>query len=364
MRISLVTTTINEPVLLLEYAKDLVENGYKDVDIIVTGDNKTKQDAKSLCDKVQRDFGIETIYMDVNDQKQYMDKFPLLKEFIPFNCIQRRNVSILKAYERGAEMIVTIDDDNFIAQKNYFKSHDIVGKEVELKTISSDNSWLNVCQWLTDENSRKFYHRGYSFLHRQKDGKLTETMQKGKVIVNAGLWLGDPDLDAVTRIGTPINVVEYQRPDNFALANGTYSPFNSQNTAIHRSIIPAYFLCSGIGRYDDIWASYVIRRIADHFGDLIAFGYPLVTQNRNVHILWNDLDQERLGMELTNQLCDVFRACQLTENTYAGCAKELIAHLESFVNSEKNMTERHSAFYKHFIKGYNYWIDYLVGLSN
>lgn len=358
-RISLVTTTINVPVLLQDYAKDLVEHGYKEVDIIVTGDNKTSPEARTLCEQVQQKFGIETIYMDVQDQNKFMTNYPALNEFLPFNCIQRRNVAILNAYERGAEMIVTIDDDNFLAQKNYFKSHDIVGVESSIKTLASDNGWLNVCQWLKDENNRKFYHRGYSFEHRAQDGQIKETIAKGRVVVNAGLWLGDPDLDAVTRIGTPINAVEYQRPDNFALAKGTYSPFNSQNTALHRSIIPAYFLCSGIGRYDDIWASYIIKRIADHLGDLIAFGYPLVKQTRNAHILWNDLDQERLGMELTNQFCSVLQASHLTQTNYAACAKELITQLDAFVTKE-NMSDRHLAFYKQFIKGYECWLKYLA----
>ena len=43
---------------------------------------------------------------------------------------------------------------------------------------------------------------------------------------------------------------------------GTWSPFNSQNTALSAKIIPAYPLSPKVGRYDDIWASYVIYRIA------------------------------------------------------------------------------------------------------
>jgi hypothetical protein len=40
------------------------------------------------------------------------------------------------------------------------------------------------------------------------------------------------------------------------MANGTWCPFNSQNTALHRDLIPAYVLSPLIGRMDDIWARY------------------------------------------------------------------------------------------------------------
>jgi hypothetical protein len=62
------------------------------------------------------------------------------------------------------------------------------------------------------------------------------------VVVNAGLWLGDPDVDAVTRICNDINAEQYTREQSFALARGTWCPFNSQNTALWRGVIPAYCL--------------------------------------------------------------------------------------------------------------------------
>ena len=104
---------------------------------------------------------------------------------------------------------------------------------------------------------------------------------------------------------------------------GTWSPFNSQNTALHRDVIPAYFLSPRTGRYDDIWASYVVDAIAGHLGDLIAFGHPLVRQERNPHDLWRDLDQERPGMRLTDALvARPPRASPSRGTTYARCFAE------------------------------------------
>ena len=71
------------------------------------------------------------------------------------------------------------------------------------------------------------------------------------------------DVDAITRLCNDISAVEYTREKSFSMAKGTWCPFNSQNTAISRSVIPAYCLSPRVGRYDDIWASYVCLAIMD-----------------------------------------------------------------------------------------------------
>jgi len=58
---------------------------------------------------------------------------------------------------------------------------------------------------------------------------------------------------------------------NIALYPGTWSPFDSQNTALMRDAVPAYFLSPYTARYDDIWGSYIVTRIAEHFGDVVSY---------------------------------------------------------------------------------------------
>lgn len=54
-----------------------------------------------------------------------------------------------------------------------------------------------------------------------------------------------------------------------------------------------------VGRYDDIWPSYVVEAIANHLGQLISFGPPVVYQERNPHNYFVDFDNERMGMQLS-----------------------------------------------------------------
>jgi hypothetical protein len=306
MKSVIVTTTINVPCLLKDY------KAICDCDFVVVGDKKTPIEARSFCE----DLGV--LYLGVAEQEEYLDRFPELKEYLPYNCIQRRNVGILYAYEKGYEKIITIDDDNFVTG-DY--SHKLGEREIEV--VSSDTGWFNVCSELRDVKERPFYHRGFP-LEKRFAGKINKTKEAKNIVVNAGLWLGDPDIDAMTRLyylNDPIDSISFSGND-IALDKDTWSPFNSQNTALHRSVIPAYFLDPYIGRYDDIWASYVVKKIADHLGDSIAFGSPIVRQNRNQHNYWKDLDAER-SMEINLEFINNLRDIKPVGKTYFDCYEEI-----------------------------------------
>lgn len=47
-----------------------------------------------------------------------------------------------------------------------------------------------------------------------------------------------------------------------------------------QSQIPCVDDSPNIGRYDDIWAGYIVLAIADHLDHAVAFGFPLVKQAR------------------------------------------------------------------------------------
>ena len=101
-----------------------------------------------------------------------------------------------------------------------------------------------------------------------------------------------------------LEVTGYAREDNFFVGNRAWTPFNSQNTALARRVLQAYFLSPHVGRFDDIFASFIVKRIADHLGEGVAFGRPLVRQTRNQHDAWEDLDLERMGCRLCDKFVD------------------------------------------------------------
>ena len=124
-----------------------------------------------------------------------------------------------------------------------------------------------------------------------------------RIGVAAGLCLGDPDIDAVTRLerGPIVESVSEPGRSGVVLRPDNWSVFNSQNTAFVKALTPAMFLMPHVGRYDDIFASAVCQRVMREQGLRVHYGQPFVYQQRNEHNLMTDLKNEMLGMErMTN----------------------------------------------------------------
>lgn len=355
MRSAVITTTINVPELLDSYIQNVKQNNH-DCFFVVIGDKKTPAKTKGYCQSLEKKYGIEIEYMDIQDQEKYLEKYPELGEHLVYNSIQRRNIAFVLAYEKGAEKIISIDDDNYFIKDDFVSMHS-VGVEKEMAVLSSNTGWLNVCRYLKEEKERIFYHRGFPLEKRFLKEDITEDKRNVKIVVNAGFWLGDPDIDAITRLyylNKPINAISYEREGNFVLEKRTWSPFNSQNTALAREVIPAYFLSPYVGRYDDIWASYVLKKIADHIGGYFAFGKPLVKQERNPHNYWKDLAKEDMGMMLTQRFVELLNV-ELIDNNYQDCYQGLVKKLKQKV-TKIELTKDEKSYLNKYIEGMEVWV--------
>jgi len=359
MKTTIVTTTINIPVLLKNYAENAAFHGHKDLDFIVIGDRKSPPETADFCSSIDRFYPCR--YLDIAAQKSYLTRFPALDAHLRYDSIQRRNVGLLLAYELGADVLITIDDDNFVMNEDFVGLHGIVGSTARVPVYGSTTGWLNVCSALEVDNDVRFYHRGYPQKQRWNEHAAFVSRHEceRKVVVNAGFWLDNPDIDALTRMERQPVVRGFKSGADrrFALHPGTWSPFNSQNTALAREVIPSYFLSPYIGRYDDIWASYIVMRIAEHLGHLVTFGEPLVRQERNPHDLWRDLDVERNGMIMTDAFCEALRDIPLSARTYAGCFAQVLEGLRSRWTEGAKWTESQKEWRSRLLEGMEIWHD-------
>lgn len=349
MKIFIVTTTINKPTNLIKVAQD--SKKYKhDYEIVVVGDKKTLNETKLFCDEN------EFVYLDCESQIEFLkNHFPNYVDACPWNCIQRRNIGFLYAYYHNADVVLSIDDDN------YFNGENLVGEHISALNLkngfaqSSKNGWLNpACHLLV-------YHRGFSFkdrCNRFKNESTFKSINNLNVVVNAGLWTGDPDVDAVTRIAYNPKV-NYINTDFYPIipASGTMSPFNSQNTAIKKEVIPAYCMIVGVGRYNDIIPSYFVKKIADHLNHQISYGLPIVHQERNKHDLHQDLKNELLGMKYIDLIVEWINNCTLTKSTYYDCIKELLFQFNNQFLEYKNLPKDGIDFFQNIVNSYFNWID-------
>jgi hypothetical protein len=350
-KVALVTTTINVPKCFDAYLANAAAHGHAArTEVIVVGDRKTPAATGAYLTDLQRRYGNRVTYLGVPEQQQLLRRWPALDLVIRYNCIQRRNVGYLQAALHAAEVIVAVDDDNFVGEGDYLGAHLAVGREVTVPVVSHPSGWWNVCSRLTCDPPRRFYHRGYPKGRqdfRPQEGTRVETATV-RAVVNAGLWLKNPDVDATANIEEPLNVVAMTPVagnDVCALAAGTWCPFNSQNTAFPIQLLPAMYLVVmldplrgyRIGRFDDIWMSYFVRAIADQFGDHVLYGPPLVVQDRNPHNFVRDLAEELAGYVLTEKVIAYLRQFKTVEKTYQGAYLDLIYHLRDQAEGDREL---------------------------
>lgn len=363
---TIVTTTIRVPVLLRAYALDAVRFQRQLDRFIVVGDKKTPADVGRFCQAMEDEFGIECVYLGEREQIEYLKNFPALGDFLPWNCIQRRNVGMLLAYQGQSDVVVTIDDDNFLCQPDYLGFHSHLGELQAVDAVSSSTGWWNVCEMLQESRSTPFYHRGFPLSKRWSVDEEFRvfTRVNGRAVVSAGLWLDDPDVDAITRLCLricatgPSDVFR----ERIACDIGTWSPFNSQNTALLREAIGGYFLFPFIGRYDDIWASYVMRHIADHFGDLVTYGSPLVRQKRNEHNYFKDFDAERFGLEQTDVFLEALGSCRLTAKTFREAFSEIAEQFPEALAKACESNTVEPALFSKVVAGYRVWAETIASI--
>lgn len=352
MSTAITLTTIQKPAVIEFFLQDIRKYGHEDIEIIIVGDEKTPAETNEYCQALDRKYSIPISYFDLTFQQKYLRRFHCLSEHIPFNSFSRRNIGDLYAYENGFSKIIRIDDDNFPCSEDFIGCHSIVSRENQYEIISSDSGWFNVCEELLDRDSVPFYPRGFPYSKRWKDAQIRREKKEVTVLLNAGLWLGDPDVDAITRLAKPIDAIEYKKTygNNFVLDIETWCPINTQNTAYSREIIPAAFISPYAGRYDDIWSGYLLRKIMDHLGDYVAYGLPLLKQKRNKHNLWKDLELEMNGNQFTDHLIDCLKNLDLSENDYLSCYYELAEKLN------QTITENREVFTK-LTEGMKIWVE-------
>ena len=263
--IYIATTTINKPTKALKlFAKN------KNCKLIVSLDKKSKK------------FHLKnSIVLNTRYQEK---KWPRLSKLVGWNCIQRRNFAILEAFERGAEIVALIDDDN-IPYKNWFKNI-YVNKKIRCKEIKTNKKIFDPVGYTNYSN---LWHRGLPL--ELVNNRKYKTLKKNliKPDIQANFWNGDPDIDAVCRM---IFKPECNfKKSLFPFFSKTISPFNSQNTLITRKVIKDYFLFPHIGRMDDIWASFYVTSKKYR----VLYNEPTVYQQRNVHNLIKDFKDEYIG---------------------------------------------------------------------
>jgi hypothetical protein len=285
MRLALCSTTIHIP-----HTLHLLRKCSPDVKFFVAGDERSPHQ-----DIIANQAGLgEYDYLLPGAQEKWK-----CSAAIGWNTLARRNIAFLEAIRWGADVIVSWDTDNLPIAENYFELF-----AYQLRTLfnglkaSGEDRWLDP-GFLLDPRTK---HRGIP--HDVSRMITMEPVTNAKVGIAAGLVLGDPDVDAVTRMATAPDIQQVTQLGTAGIVvdRKCWTVFNSQNTAVIRELIPCWFMMPGVGRMDDIYASLIVQRVARDRGYHVHFGQPLAYQQRHQHNLVTDLRAEIDGYDNVRKL--------------------------------------------------------------
>jgi hypothetical protein len=288
---ALVLTSISAPNdVMRSFAQGAAEN---EIDFIVIGDSKSPAKFKLKgCDF----FSLET-------QKKLDFE---LAACCPEKHYARKNLGYLLAMQRGTEVIIESDDDNY-PLKNFWNSRI---QNHKVPCIDDHKGWINIYGYYT---KTRIWPRG---LPLEEIAKKNPELASLKSIekncpIQQGLANENPDVDAVYRLTMPLPL-RFKNNISIALGNASWCPFNSQNTTFFKEAFPLLYLpafCSF--RMTDIWRSFVAQRIAWVNNWSILFHSATVWQDRNEHDLLRDFADEVPGYLLNARIANILSGLKL-----------------------------------------------------
>ena len=313
------TTTINVPIFLENICRNINRFKHKNVFILVIGDKKTPKKANSYCNRVSKKFKVDIKYLDVEKQLSYFKRYPKILKLFPFNDALRRILGSLIIFKdkRNFQRLIFVDDDNFVSDSiDFIGSHEIVGSNIKAKSIYSKNKFPNLYKFIEADVKLPLFPRGYPWSKRSIESfKLMNSRESKskKVLANCGYILGDPDIDATSRIFWKINIKKINHKKFHFLKDNNFFPFNDQNTAISRELFKLYFKPLSAGRNSDIWTSYALTKLAHIHKNLISYGQPHLKQIRNIHDNWKDFELEKIHNISTDLFLEILISIKINK---------------------------------------------------
>jgi hypothetical protein len=323
---SLVVTTIFEADALDGYFENFKRFGHLDqVEVVIIPDRKTPAATFERARRLNAQ-GLRTVCPALDEQEQYLRRIGFPPDLIPHNSDNRRNVGYLMALGSGRDFLISIDDDNYVAAGvDAFAGHSVVcDASRDWVQTSSPTGFFNICSLLELERPLPVYPRGYPYFARNK-GEVPKTrIGQAEIHINAGLWTLDPDIDGITWLVATPRIVGF-KGESAVLACDAWSPVNTQNTALRREAIPAYYFVrmgcplagTPIDRYGDIFSGYFVEACAKHLGGAVRFGTPVAEHRRNSHNYMKDAANELACIMALEDLLPWLHELRLVGSTYA-----------------------------------------------
>jgi hypothetical protein len=289
----IILTTINYPTEGIKKIAKLKKNW----NILVVADRKTPLDWDYQNVKM----------LSVNQQKAFESSFA---QECPPDHYARKNIGYLKAIRDGARVIAETDDDNIPNDKFLIS----VNQKVKGRLVKKFG-WENIYRHFTDE---RIWPRGFPLEYINQSFETISPLTNESIFdcsIQQHLTDGDPDVDAIYRL--TIKVQTKFRPNTVVLSEGTFCPFNSQNTIWWPDAFVLLYLPGSVSfRMTDIWRSFVAQTCLHKAGKNIAFRQATMYQARNKHSLIRDFADEISGYLNNAKIMEILHSTELSDNPY------------------------------------------------
>ena len=333
-KIALIVTSIAAPNDVLTQLAN--ECRQQNIHFIVIGDEISPKDfSLDGCDFYSLDRQMEL-------------KFEFARQ-CPTRHYARKNIGYLIAISQGANVIIETDDDNF--PTDGFWSQRKCSQQAK---ILQNQGWANAYNYFTNNF---IWPRGMALDEIRKPLPDYETLEElqADCPIQQGLVQENPDVDALYRLLLKLPV-SFEKNRRLILKEKTWCPFNSQNTtwfaqAFGLLYLPAF--CSF--RMTDIWRSFIAQRILWENDWGLLFHEPTMNQERNIHNLMKDFEDEIPGYLQNKKLCDVL------ENLNLSAGPEYL--LDNLQTCYESLAD-HKIMTVEEVELLNYWINDLNALQH
>ena len=199
-----------------------------------------------------------------------------------------RNGGFLFAYEWGADIIISLDDD-------VYPVGDPIQDHINALSMSVSPTWMSTAQ---DWRVRGIPVGG----------------EKWPVMLSHGVWNGVPDFDAPTQFLNPdVKDIAFNKTN---IPKGVLFPLCAMNFAFRRELMP-YVYQAPMGkrlaefdlpigdRFADIWSGVVLKRWMDTQGYAAVTGHATIYHSRASNVFAN-MKKESIFIELNEDFDNQF----------------------------------------------------------
>ena len=222
---------------------------------------------------------------------------------IPHKTAAIRSFGVLQAFRAGADYILCLDDDVL----PYGPDH---------------------LEWLVDALESDVTSE-WAWIGPQKQRGVPFELHYRQPWLHEGGWWNVPDLDAPTRLVEGIeDVYQHSRVlGQHVVPPGTFLALSAMHVIFRRDLAPAMYQLLqgpdwGYHRFDDIWSGMFAKLIADHLGQAVTYGDPLV-EHRQASNVYTNLAQEAPGIREHELVWPHIAAIQSQGDCATCCYKSL-----------------------------------------